>query len=308
MKKRDLTKKVLCTVLAASVFGVFSNGIVEAAKAFEDGTYHLEEGQYYTDDGENVYFENATVTVDGTYEVQNVEIEGDNKITVNGAGVVKEGIDMGMRNPAGSVNAELVAKNAKIYGIIDIAAGKATLENSEIISGGTLETEEPGKYVQENIRVHTEGSGQGKLTLNNVNVTGDVMAEYDGAEVEITGGTFTEVEYYEYDDGHNSLIVGSDGKFVTDGYTEVHAEKGGKVTINDAVLNTGVSAFGNDSVVTVNNSSISTKGSIFAAAGAKIYLNGDANTVYSLDGEDVFMALTGSEDGESGDGLIEING
>ena len=113
------------------------------------------------------------------------------------------------------------------------------------------------------------------------------MAEYDGAEVEINGGTFNEVEYYEYDDGHNSLIVGSDGKFVTDGYTEVHAEKGGKVTINDAVLNTGVSAFGNDSVVTVNNSSISTKGSIFALAGGKIYLNGDANTVYSLGGEDV---------------------
>lgn len=307
MKKRDLTKKVLCTVLAASVFGVFSNGIVEAAKAFENGTYHLEEGQYYTDDGENVYFENATVTVDGTYEVQNVEIEGDNKITVNGAGVVKEGIDMGMRNPAGSVNAELVAKNAKIYGIIDIAAGQATLENSEIISGRTLETEEPGKYVQENIRVHTEGSGQGKLILKNVNVTGDVMAEYDGAEVEITGGTFTEVEYYEYDNDHNYLL-GTPGNFVTDGYTEVHAEKGGKVTINNAVLNTGVSAFGNDSVVTVNNSSISTKGSIFAAAGGKIYLNGDENTVYSLGGEDLFMALTGSEDGESGDGLIEING
>lgn len=240
--------------------------------------------------------------------MQNVEIEGSNKITVNGAGVVNEGIDMGMRNPSGSVNAELVAKNAKIYGIIDIAAGQATLENSEIISGRALETEEPGKYVQENIRVHTEGSGQGKLTLNNVNVTGDVMAEYDGAEVEINGGTFNEVEYYEYDDGHNSLIVGSDGNFVTDGYTEVHAEKGGKVTINNAVLNTGVSAFGNDSVVTVNNSSISTKGSIFAAAGGKIYLNGDANTVYSLGGEDLFMALTGSEDGESGDGLIEING
>ena len=307
MKKRDLTKKVLCTVLAASVFGVFSNGIVEAAKAFEDGTYHLEEGQYYTDDGENVYFENATVTVDGTYKVQNVEIEGNNKITVNGAGVVNEGIDMGMRNPSGSVNAELVAKNAKIYGIIDIAAGQATLENSEIISGRALETEEPGKYVQENIRVHTEGSGQGKLTLNNVNVTGDVMAEYDGAEVEIEGGTFTEVEYYEYDDNHNYLL-GTAGNFVTDGYTEVHAEKGGKVTINDAVLNTGVSAFGEGSVVTVNSSSISTKGSIFALAGGQIYLNGDANTVYSLGGEDVFMALTGSEDGESGDGLIEING
>lgn len=309
MKKRDLTKKVLCTVLAASVFGVFSNGIVEAADAekFENGEFHLEQGQHYTDNGNNVYFENATVTVDGTYEVQNVEIEGNNKITVNGAGVVNEGIDMGMRDPSGSVNAELVAKNATIYGIIDIAAGKATLENSEIISGRALETEEPGKYVQENIRVHTEGSGQGKLTLNNVNVTGDVMAEYDGAEVEINGGTFTEVEYYEYDNDHNYLL-GTAGNFVTDGYTEVHAEKGGKVTINDAVLNTGVSAFGNDSVVTVNNSSISTKGSIFAAAGGKIYLNGDANTVYSLGGEDLFMALTGSEDGESGDGLIEING
>lgn len=307
MKKRDLTKKVLCTVLAASVFGVFSNGIVEAAKAFENGTYHLEEGQHYTDDGENVYFENATVTVDGTYKVQNVEIEGNNKITVNGAGVVNEGIDMGMRNPSGSINAELVAKNAKIYGIIDIAAGQATLENSEIISGRTLETEEPGKYVQENIRVHTEGSGQGKLILKNVNVTGDVMAEYDGAEVEITGGTFTEVEYYEYDNDHNYLL-GTPGNFVTDGYTEVHAEKGGKVTINDAVLNTGVSSFGEGSVVTVNSSSISTKGSIFALAGGQIYLNGDANTVYSLGGEDVFMALTGSEDGESGDGLIVING
>ena len=133
------------------------------------------------------------------------------------------------------------------------------------------------------------------------------MAEYDGAEVEINGGTFNEVEYYEYDDDHNYLL-GTAGNFITDGYTEVHAEKGGKVTINDAVLNTGVSSFGEGSVVTVNSSSISTKGSIFAAAGGQIYLNGDANTVYSLGGEDVFMALTGSEDGESGDGLIVING
>lgn len=306
MKKRDLTKKVLCTVLAASVFGVCGNAFAQANDFCED-EFHLEEGQHYTDNGNNVYFENAAVTVDGTYEVQNVEIEGDTKITVNGAGVVKEGIDMGMRKPAGSINAELVAKNAKIYGIIDIAAGQATLENSEIISGRTLETEEPGKYVQENIRVHTEGSGQGKLILKNVNVTGDVMAEYDGAEVEITGGTFTEVEYYEYDNDHNYLL-GTPGNFVTDGYTEVHAEKGGKVTINDAVLNTGVSAFGEGSVVTVNNSSISTKGSIYALAGGKIYLNGDANTVYSVDGEDVFMVLTTNKNGQSDESLIEING
>lgn len=306
MKKRDLTKKVLCTVLAASVFGVCGNAFAQANDFCED-EFHLEEGQHYTDNGNNVYFENAAVTVDGTYEVQNVQIEGETSIIVNGAGTVHEGIDMGINNPSAAEKAKLEVKNATVYGIVDINAGTAKLTDSTIISGRALETEEPGKFVQENIRVHTEINKPTKLILKNVNVTGDVMAEYDGAEVEINGGTFNEVEYYEYDDDHNYLL-GTAGNFVTDGYTEVHAEKGGKVTINDAVLNTGVSAFGNDSVVKVYNSSISTKGSIFAAAGGQIYLNGDANTVYSLGGEDVFMALTGSEDGENGDGLIEING
>lgn len=307
MKKRDLTKKVLCTVLAASVFGVYGNAFASEADDFCNGKFHLEEGQYYTDNGNNVYFENATVTVDGTYEVQNVQIEGETSIIVNGAGTVHEGIDMGINNPSAAEKAKLEVKNATVYGIVDINAGTATLTDSTIISGRALETEEPGKFVQENIRVHTEINKPTKLILKNVNVTGDVMAEYDGAEVEINGGTFNEVEYYEYDDDHNYLL-GTAGNFITDGYTEVHAEKGGKVTINDAVLNTGVSSFGEGSVVTVNSSSISTKGSIFAAAGGQIYLNGDANTVYSLGGEDVFMALTGSEDGESGDGLIVING
>lgn len=307
MKKRDLTKKVLCTVLAASVFGVYGNAFASEADDFCNGKFHLEEGQYYTDNGNNVYFENATVTVDGTYEVQNVQIEGETSIIVNGAGTVHEGIDMGINNPSAAEKAKLEVKNATVYGIVDINAGTATLTDSTIISGRALETEEPGKFVQENIRVHTEINKPTKLILKNVNVTGDVMAEYDGAEVEINGGTFNEVEYYEYDDDHDYLL-GTAGNFITDGYTEVHAEKGGKVTINDAVLNTGVSSFGEGSVVTVNSSSISTKGSIFAAAGGQIYLNGDANTVYSLGGEDVFMALTGSEDGESGDGLIVING
>ena len=306
MKKRDLTKKVLCTVLAASVFGVCGNAFAQANDFCED-EFHLEEGQHYTDNGNNVYFENAAVTVDGTYEVQNVQIEGETSIIVNGAGTVHEGIDMGINNPSAAEKAKLEVKNATVYGIVNINAGTATLTDSTIISGRALETEEPGKFVQENIRVHTEINKPTKLILKNVNVTGDVMAEYDGAEVEINGGTFNEVEYYEYDDDHNYLL-GTAGNFVTDGYTEVHAEKGGKVTINNAVLNTGVSAFGNGSEVTVKNSSISTKGSIYALAGGKIYLNGDANTVYSVDGEDVFMALTGSEDGESGDGLIVING
>ncbi len=306
MKKRDLTKKVLCTVLAASVFGVCGNAFAQANDFCED-EFHLEEGQHYTDNGNNVYFENAAVTVDGTYEVQNVQIEGETSIIVNGAGTVHEGIDMGINNPSAAEKAKLEVKNATVYGIVDINAGTATLTDSTIISGRALETEVPGKFVQENIRVHTEINKPTKLILKNVNVTGDVMAEYDGAEVEINGGTFNEVEYYEYDDDHNYLL-GTAGNFVTDGYTEVHAEKGGKVTINDAVLNTGVSAFGNGSEVTVKNSSISTKGSIYALAGGKIYLNGDANTVYSVDGEDVFMVLTTNENGQSDESLIEING
>lgn len=96
MKKRDLTKKVLCTVLAASVFGVYGNAFASEADDFCNGEFHLEEGQHYTDNGNNVYFENATVTVDGTYEVNNVQIEKGTTITVNGAGIVHEGIDMGM--------------------------------------------------------------------------------------------------------------------------------------------------------------------------------------------------------------------
>ena len=306
MKKRDLTKKVLCTVLAASVFGVCGNAFAQANDFCED-EFHLEEGQHYTDNGNNVYFENAAVTVDGTYEVQNVQIEGETSIIVNGAGTVHEGIDMGINNPSAAEKAKLEVKNATVYGIVDINAGTATLADSTIISGRALETEEPGKFVQENIRVHTEINKPTKLILKNVNVTGDVMAEYDGAEVEINGGTFNEVEYYEYDNDHNYLL-GTAGNFVTDGYTEVHAEKGGKVTINDAVLNTGVSSFGEGSVVTVNSSSISTKGSIFALAGGQIYLNGDANTVYSLGGEDVFMVLTTNEDGQSDESLIAIKG
>lgn len=305
MKKRDLTKKVLCTVLAASVFGVFSNGIVEAADDYivdSDKTITGEElagknvivpGEF----GESGY----ELTITGPYSISKLDISGESTVNLNAAGNITNGIYMHSGDKL-----SLIANNANVEGYVKITGGVAYFNGGSIVSGNPYEIGE-GKYLQEDIRVN-EGSG---LEAENVNITGDVMAEDDGSFVNINGGSVTEVEYYEVEGDHSEdrhLAVGSDGKFVTDGYTEVHAEKGGKVTINDAVLNTGVSAFGNDSVVIVNNSSISTKGSIFAAAGAKIYLNGDANTVYSLGGEDVFMALTGSEDGESGDGLIEING
>ena len=314
MKKRDLTKKVLCTVLAASVFGVCGNVLAaEQAEHFENDTFTLDAGETYNKPDKNVHIENAILTVDGTYEVDNVGIVGKNTITVNGTGTVWGGIDMSVREGEEAKGTPtLIAKNATIYSWVDIAAGTATLTDSEMIAGRVAEIEEkPGKFLQEYIRVHSENSDASKLTLNNVKVTGDIMAEYDGAELEINGGSVTETKYYEViDDGNGDRYLAKDenGNYIQDGYTEVHAEKGGKVTVTDAVLNTGVSAYGNDSVVIVNNSSISTKGSIFAAAGGVIKLNGNADTVYSLGGEDVFMAFSGSEDGERGDGLIEING
>lgn len=305
MKKRDLTKKVLCTVLAASVFGVFSNGIVEAADDYivdSDKTITGEElagknvivpGEF----GESGY----DLTITGPYSISKLDISGESTVNLNAAGNITDGIYMHSGDKL-----SLIANNANVEGYVKITGGVAYFNGGSIVSGKPYKIGE-GKYLQEDIRVN-EGSG---LEAENVDITGDVMAEDDGSFVNINGGSVTEDEYYEVEGDHSEdryIAVDGDGNFITDGYTEVHAEKGGKVTINNAVLNTGVSAFGNDSVVTVNNSSISTKGSIFAAAGGQIYLNGDANTVYSLGGEDVFMALTGSEDGENGDGLIEING
>lgn len=305
MKKRDLTKKVLCTVLAASVFGVFANGVVEAADDYIVDSDKTITGEELT--GQNVIvpgeFKESgyDLTVTGAYTIAKLDISGESAVNLNVAGNINGGIYMHSGDEL-----SLTTNNANIKGSVKITGGVAYFNGGSIVSGKPYKIGE-GKYLQEDIRVN-EGSG---LEAENVNITGDVMAEDDGSFVNINGGSVTEVEYYEVEGDHSEdrhIAVDGDGNFVTDGYTEVHAEKGGKVTINNAVLNTGVSAFGNDSVVIVNNSSISTKGSIFAAAGAKIYLNGDANTVYSLGGEDVFMALTGSEDGESGDGLIEING
>ncbi len=305
MKKRDLTKKVLCTVLAASVFGVFGNGVVEAADDYIVDSDKTITGEELT--GQNVIvpgeFKESgyDLTVTGAYTIGKLDISGESAVNLNVAGNINGGIYMHSGDEL-----SLTTNNANIKGSVKITGGVAYFNGGSIVSGKPYKIGE-GKYLQEDIRVN-EGSG---LEAENVNITGDVMAEDDGSFVNINGGSVTEVEYYEVEGDHSEdrhIAVDGDGNFVTDGYTEVHAEKGGKVTINNAVLNTGVSAFGNDSVVIVNNSSISTKGSIFAAAGAKIYLNGDANTVYSLGGEDVFMALTGSEDGESGDGLIEING
>lgn len=304
MKKRDLTKKVLCSVLAASVFGVFSNGIVEAADDYIVDSDKTITGEELT--GQNVIvpgeFQKSgyDLTVTGAYTIGKLDISGESAVNLNVAGNINGGIYMHSGDEL-----SLTTNNANIKGSVKITGGVAYFNGGSIVSGKPYEIGE-GKYLQEDIRV-TDQSG---LIAQNVDITGDVMAEDLDSFVEINGGSVSEVEYYKVVGDHSEdrhIAVDGDG-FITDGYTEVHAEKGGKVTVNNAVLNTGVSSFGEGSVVTVNNSSISTKGSIFAAAGGQIYLNGDANTVYSLGGEDVFMALTGSEDGESGDGLIVING
>lgn len=305
MKKRDLTKKVLCTVLAASVFGVFSNGVVEAADDYIVGSDKTITGEELT--GQNVIvpgeFQKSgyDLTVTGAYTIGKLDISGESAVNLNVAGNINGGIYMHSGDEL-----SLTTNNANIKGSVKITGGVAYFNGGSIVSGKPYEIGE-GKYLQEDIRV-TDQSG---LIAKNVDITGDVMAEELDSFVEINGGSVSEVEYYKVVGDHSEdrhLAVGSDGKFVKDGYTEVHAENGGKVTVNNAVLNTGVSAFGEGSVVTVNNSSITTKGSIFAYEGGKIYLNGDADTVYSLNDEQVFVALDDSKDGESDAGLIEING
>lgn len=305
MKKRDLTKKVLCTVLAASVFGVFSNRIVEAADYYIVASDKTIIGEELT--GQNVIvpgeFQKSgyDLTVTGAYTIGKLDISGESAVNLNVAGNINGGIYMHSGDEL-----SLTTNNANIKGSVKITGGVAYFNGGSIVSGKPYEIGE-GKYLQEDIRV-TDQSG---LIAQNVDITGDVMAEDDDSFVNINGGSVTEVEYYDVEGDHTEdrhLAVGSDGEFVKDGYTEIHAETGGKVTVNNAVLNTGVSAFGEGSVVTVNNSSITTKGSIFAYEGGKIYLNGDADTVYSLNDEQVFVALDDSKDGESDAGLIEING
>lgn len=302
MKKRDLTKKVLCTVLAASVFGVCGNVSADEPYVVDSNkeiTGVELTGQDVIVPG-NFHESGYDLTVTGKYTIGNLEISGESAVNLNVAGNITNGIYMHSGDEL-----SLTTNNANIKGSVKITGGVAYFNGGSIVSGKPYEIGE-GKYLQEDIRV-TDQSG---LIAKNVDITGDVMAEDLDSFVEINGGSVSEVEYYKVVGDHSEdrhIAVDGDG-FITDGYTEVHAEMGGKVTVNNAVLNTGVSAFGEGSVVTVNNSSITTKGSIFAYEGGKIYLNGDADTVYSLNDEQVFVALDDSKDGESDAGLIEING
>ena len=301
MKKRDLTKKVLCTVLAASVFGVCGNALA-ANEYLGEITGEELTGQDVIVEGE-FHGEERFLTVTGSYTIGNLDISGESTVNLNVAGKITNGIYMHSGDKL-----SLIANNANIEGYVKITGGCAELTGGSITSGGYYQKEN-GQYTQEDIRVNS-GSG---LKTTNVNITGDVMAE-DATEdsasfVEINGGSVNETVYYKVDENAEGRpLVMDGGKPVADGYTELHAETGGKVEVNNAQLNTGVSAFGNGSVVTVNNSNINTKGGIFAAMGGKISLNGNADTVYSVADDGCFMAISGEADGEKGNGLIEIKG
>lgn len=301
MKKRDLTKKVLCTVLAASVFGVCGNALA-ANEYLGEITGEELTGQDVIVEGE-FHGEKRFLTVTGSYTIGNLDISGESTVNLNVAGKITNGIYM-----HSGEKLSLTANNANIEGYVKITGGYAELTGGSITSGGYYQKEN-GQYTQEDIRVNS-GSG---LKTTNVNITGDVMAE-DATEdsasfVEINGGSVNETVYYKVDENAEGRpLVMDGGKPVADGYTELHAETGGKVEVNNAQLNTGVSAFGNGSVVTVNNSNINTKGGIFAAMGGKISLNGNADTVYSVADDGCFMAISGEADGEKGNGLIEIKG
>ncbi len=309
-KKSKLSQSILCTILAASVFGVCGNVFAEDYVINPSEEQQIISGNELENlNGKNVIVKGefqqsgADVTVNGEYNIEKLTISGESQVVFSDTGSINGGIEMRSGDEL-----SLTTNNANIDGYVNISGGVAYFNGGKIISGNPYPIGE-NKYLQEDIRV----TAQSGLIAKDVAITGDVMAEDLDSFVEINGGSVTEVEYYKVEGDHSEdrhIAVDNEGNPITDGYTEVHAEKGGKVTVNNAVLNTGVSSFGNDSVVTVNNSSINTKGSIFAYAGGKIYLNGDENTVYSFDadGENVFVALSGSSDGESGAGLIEING
>lgn len=306
MKKSDLSRKVLCTVLAASVFGVC--GTVLAA---ED--YFIDTDKEITGtelNGKNVIVSGefqqsgAKVTVNGEYNIEKLTVRGESDVTFNNSGNISGGIHMSSGDEL-----SLTTNNASITGDVRIDGGVANFSGGSIISKDYYQ-ESDNKYVQEYIRVN-EGSG---LIAKNVNITGNIMAEGTNAEgegsfIEITGGSINEADWYVQGNDNDNTIVMEDGKPVVDGYTDIQAEMGGKVTINDAAVNSSLDAQGNGSLITVNNSNINTKDGVIAWNGGKVILNGNDNTVYKVDtdgtGYGYFMAakLNGEDAGQ-----IEITG
>ena len=296
MKKRDLTKKVLCTVLAASVFGVCGNALA-ANEYLGEITGEELTGQDVIVEGE-FHGEKRFLTVTGSYTIGNLDISGESTVNLNVAGKITNGIYMHSGDEL-----SLIAKDANIEGYINITGGAAKLTGGKIITGDIYEKEE-GIYLQEDIRVNEQSS----LSLDGVEVNGNIMAENKDSEINIKNSTVNEGVFYAAEpiDGRYQLVMDENGKPIVEGYTELQAEVGGIVTVENSVLNTSLSAYGEGSKMTVTNSSVKTKGGVLAAEGGKIYLNGNADTVYEVAKDGYFMAASTNQADTTT--KIEING
>lgn len=296
MKKRDLTKKVLCTVLAASVFGVCGNALA-ANEYLGEITGEELTGQDVIVEGE-FHGEERFLTVTGSYTIGNLDISGESTVNLNVAGKITNGIYMHSGDKL-----SLIANNANIEGYVKITGGCAELTGGKIITGDIYEKEE-GIYLQEDIRVN----GQSYLSLDGVEVNGNIMAEDKDSEINIKNSTVNEGVFYAAEpiDGRYQLVMDENGKPIVEGYTELQAEVGGIVTVENSVLNTSLSAYGEGSKMTVTNSSVKTKGGVLAAEGGKIYLNGNADTVYEVAKDGYFMAASTNQADTTT--KIEING
>lgn len=300
MKKRDLTKKVLCTVLAASVFGVCGNVSADEPYVVDSNkeiTGVELTGQDVIVPG-NFHESGYDLTVTGKYTIGNLEISGESAVNLNVAGNITNGIYMHSGD-----DLSLIAKDANIEGYINITGGAAKLTGGKIITGDIYEKEE-GIYLQEDIRVNE----QSYLSLDGVEVNGNIMAEGKDSEINIKNSTVNEGVFYAAEpiDGRYQLVMDENGKPIVEGYTELQAEVGGIVTVENSVLNTSLSAYGEGSKMTVTNSSVKTKGGVLAAEGGKIYLNGNADTVYEVAKDGYFMAASTNQADTTT--KIEING
>ena len=211
MKKRDLTKKVLCTVLAASVFGVFSNGVVEAADDYIVGSDKTITGEELA--GKNVIVKgNGTgpnVTVNGEYNIEKLTISGESQVVFTDGGSINGGIETNS-----GIDLSLTTNNAQIKGEVVINAGAVTFNGGTMVAKD-YHQESEGKYVQDYIRVN-EGSS---LEANKVTITGNVIAEGtntggEGSIIVINDSTINESEWYAQGEDYNNGLVMVDGKLL----------------------------------------------------------------------------------------------
>ena len=315
---RDLTIK--------NNFDVKSNGVLNLDKVTLDRLSNVVGGKNVNKgngtfelDGQNASDVSKTETFTLTDSVGSITT-AEGSVLNAGNVVMKDGTSI---NAAGEVNIStgltLEGNDAKaelngggsIDGFVRIDGGEATIKGVKITTGGVYENKE-GLHLQEDIRVNGSENGnqsvQSKLTLDGVEVTGNIMAEHEGSEITIKNSTINEGEFYQAGkvDGHYQLVLDENGQPVVDGYTELQAEIGGKVTVENSVLNTSLSAYGEGSEMTATNSSVKTKGGVLAAEGGKISLNGNADTVYEVAKDGYFIAASTSEKNDGTE--IEING